>query len=75
MQEVYCKVTESQHKHLPKIVEDVLSSPAVHSFTKDILTEAFNHDIVDSYHDIEYALHIITQVVDSTLANLGCSRK
>jgi len=75
MQEYYCKVKESQQKQYPDIVEEVLNNPSVHFQTKNILTEAFNHDIVDSYHDIEYALYIIRQVVDNTLKNLGCPIK
>ncbi len=75
MLEIYCKVNESQRKQLPDIIEDVLRQPDVHNFTKSILTEAFNHDIVDSYHDIEYALHAIRRVVDDTLKSLGCPHK
>ena len=76
MLEIYCKVNEAPHATtgIPE-VDEVLNNPAAHFQTKDILREALKHDIVDSYHDIEYALHIIRQVVDNRLANLGCARK
>ena len=76
MIEYYCKVNEQpiELTGIPE-VDEVLTSYTVHFQTKNILREAFKHDIVDSYHDIEYALHIIRQVVDNRLANLGCSHK
>ncbi len=76
MKEYYCKVNEqpSALTGIPE-VDEVLSAPSVHNQTKDILREAFKHDIVDSCHDTEYALHIITQVVDKRLAILGCHAK
>ncbi len=75
MIERYCKVNERPEAMtgIPE-VDEVLKSSAVHFQTKTILREAFNHDIVDSYNDIEYALHIIRQVVDDTLENLGCPK-
>lgn len=76
MIEVYCKANE-QPIELTGIteVDEVLKNPAVHNQTKDILREAFKHDISDSYHDIEYALYIIRQAVDHTLEKLGCPHK
>ncbi len=59
----------------PQTVKEALANPSVRDFAKQIIKEAFNHDIVDSYNDIEYSLYIIRQVVDDTLKNLGCVRK
>ncbi len=76
MLECYCKINKRPDTMtgIPE-VDEVLQSFAVHDQTKAILREAFNHDIVDSYSDIEYALHIIRQVVDNRLAALGCPKK
>ncbi len=62
-------------RQLPKAAQEAIDDPSIHFFAKDIIRAAYDHDIVDSYHDIEYALHIVRQSVNDALSALGCTKR
>ncbi len=60
---------------LPKAAQEAINDPCVHNFAKAIIQGAYTHDITESYHDIEYALHIVRQSVEDALSTLGCPKR
>lgn len=52
----------------------VLASNGVHSFCKEIIREAENHDPVDAIKDVELALAVLKYEWDKEVAHLGMDK-
>lgn len=39
--------------------QEVMDSPVVHNFTKEVLKETLNHDLVDCINDLELAIKVL----------------
>lgn len=47
--------------------EEVMTNPAVHYLTKNILKLTENKDCVDAYHDVKLALRVVKEEMNQVL--------
>ena len=56
-------------------INEVMSNPTIHTFTKKIIIEALEHDPVDAIADMQLALDTFKQYYDSISVPQFTSKK